>query len=444
MKRVYFLFKYIILFFLVFCIYVFVSFPNTYGDPINNYMFSHALLLKEVLYQDFNMISTPLYPFLMSLGLIIFDNYLMFIFEQSILVVLLFYFLFKLYGKKSFLVLLTIVLFGFFPINPTYNFFTFFLLVFLLFLEEKFSDKDFLIGFTIGCCILSKHTIGILFILPSLIFYYKNLKKLKMRFVGLMIPCILFLGYLLYNNCFFSFINLCFLGLFDFSTKNGGGFSNYIFFSILIFVIQLIITLKNKKNIRNYYLLMGIGFVIPIFDIYHFSIYVVCFVIQLLDYLKAREDYFGLLGLVCSIFIIVIIFINYYLILDPVFSKKIPKFEYTLQSSYDYYNSVDNYHFFDQYDSKIILSPYSVQYNVSRDNLITYFDILMYGNYGFRGSYRMIEEIKKLKNIYIIVDMECYEDNSFSNQFDKIVIEYIINQYDKVKSWKNFAVYYVN
>ena len=88
--------RYIVIFIFVFCSYEFFGFPNMYGDPINNYMFSHAIVMGEVPYLDFNTISTPLYAFLMAIGLLFFDNYLMFVIEQSLLVTIMFYFLFEL------------------------------------------------------------------------------------------------------------------------------------------------------------------------------------------------------------------------------------------------------------------------------------------------------------------------------------------------------------
>lgn len=160
-----------------FCIYEFFGFSNTYGDSLNNYVFSHAIVQGEIPYLDFNIISTPLYAFVMSLGLFFFDNYFMFVIEQSILVTIMFYFLFELYGKKTYLLLLCICLFCFLGINATYNFMALFMLVIILYLEKKYPDKDYLIGFVIGCAILSKHTFGLFLIFPSIIYYFRDLKK---------------------------------------------------------------------------------------------------------------------------------------------------------------------------------------------------------------------------------------------------------------------------
>ena len=103
-KRLIFIFVFSLL------VYEFFAFSNNNNDPIAMYAFSHAIRMGEVPYLDFNIISTPLYAFIMSSGLFLFDNYLMFVIEQSILVVILFYFIFKLFDKKSWLILLGMVL----------------------------------------------------------------------------------------------------------------------------------------------------------------------------------------------------------------------------------------------------------------------------------------------------------------------------------------------
>lgn len=436
------------LFLFMFCIVEFFGFFNNYGDSINNYMFSHAIVLGEIPYLDFNIISTPLYTFLMSFGLLFWDNHLMFVIEQSVLLTIVFSLLYDVYGKKSYIALLSGCLFVFFAFNATYNFGVLFCLVLLLYLEEKFSDKDYLIGFVIGCAVLSKQTVGLLLVFPSIIFYFKKWKKLLKRCVGFMIPCCLFFVYLLWNRALFSFFDLCLFGMFDFSSENGFHPSFYLFFSIILFCIQIWITWKSKKDIKNYYLLMSISFVIPLFDFHHFAFYVFCFVLQLLPLFTYYDDYFGNVALVMSVLVSVFLFGIFSYLLKPVFSTKLPKFEYTLSSSYDYEKALENYQFYDQYENQLVLSygdtQYKVQYDISHDLPITYFNILMYGNYGYHGSYKMIERIQKMHDIYILVDMDSYRNLSSYNQFDKTIVDYVIRHYEKVNSWKYFDIYYKN
>ncbi|MDQ9777082.1 hypothetical protein RF400_00440, partial [Acinetobacter baumannii] len=90
----------------------------------------------------------------------------------------------EIYGKKSYIALLVGCLFAFFAFNATYNFFALFCLVLLIYLEEKFSTKDYLIGFVIGCAILSKQTVGIMLFLPTVLFYYRDIRKVFKRVIG--------------------------------------------------------------------------------------------------------------------------------------------------------------------------------------------------------------------------------------------------------------------
>ena len=183
---------------------------------------------------------------------------------------------------------------------------------------------------------------------------------------------------------------------------------------------------------------------IPLFDFHHFSLYVFCFVLQSLPLITKHEDYFGRLALTLAIVVSIFLFCYLSYLLKPVFSTRIPKFQYTLSSNYDYQKSLATFNFFDKYPKKLILSYGSIQYDISRDNPITYFNILMYGNYGYRGSYEMIEKIKNMKDIYILVDMTSYHDLSSYNQFDKTIVNYVIQHYTKVDSWREFDVYYKN
>ena len=435
-------YHYLILFIFIFLTYSFLIFPNNYGDPFANYGFSYAITRGLLPYLDFNTISTPLYSFVMSIGLFIWNNYSMFLLEQALLVTVMFYLLNKIYGKKSYILLLVIYILGCFSINATYNFFSFFLIIVLLLLEDKYKDKDYLIGIVIGSIILSKHTIGILLIIPSLIYYFKDKKKLLKRFIGLLIVGLIFIIYLLLTNSFMKFIDLCVLGLFDFSTKNGHAFNIFFYLSIIIFIVSFIITIRNKKDIKNLYLLLGISFVIPLFDLCHFSIYTLCLTLQLLPFIKKHENYFGLLAFILSIIISIVTFININKIYHPVKNKNIKHFEYINNGKYNYDTTIKYFKIFDEYKNALILSYSKMQYDISRDKDIDYFDVLLYGNFGYNGSNKMIERIKKLHNIYIIVDERSYLEKNSDSQFDKTVVEYVIKNYKQVEKRDRFLIYY--
>lgn len=97
--------KYLGIYLFVCICYIYIFYFLKFGDSLTFYSFSHALKNGQVIYNDFNIITTPLYVIFMSLGLHIYDNYLMFIFEQAFLVTLFVYFVNKNLGGKKTLIL---------------------------------------------------------------------------------------------------------------------------------------------------------------------------------------------------------------------------------------------------------------------------------------------------------------------------------------------------
>ena len=101
--------KYLLYF--IFFLLCLLLFQNNNLDNMWNYGMAHAIRIGEVPYKDFNIISTPLYPIVMSLGLFIKDSYLVYLIEQSILCTILVFFLEKIMDKK-YLILLPFLFFA--------------------------------------------------------------------------------------------------------------------------------------------------------------------------------------------------------------------------------------------------------------------------------------------------------------------------------------------
>ena len=441
-----------LIFIFVFCllVYEFSAYSIHFADPEAMYAFSHAIKMGEVPYRDFNIISTPLYAFIMTPGLFIFDNYLTFIIEQSILVTILFWFLFKSFDKKAWFALFALTMTAFMGINPTYNFMCFFFIAVLWHLEKECSDKDLLIGVVIGLAILSKHTVGLPLILPMFIICFKDIKKLGKRILGICIPCFIFLIYLLINHALYDFINLSFLGLFDFRASNAILNYRLIIYSIIIGIIMIIIIFKNHKDKYNYYLLCGLLFVYPIFDMNHFGILFNCCAILIINYIKVKEiNYFSKLSIVVTIIYSIVFFMIFIFSYPTVFYKGINHYQYTLGFKSDYIQNkkanklIDNYVEKANKDNKkyILLSGYSMFYNLTQDNKITYYDVLFYGNLGYNGTERMIKEIDSMKNTYVIVDMNSYiyKDDT---QINKKIYKHVVNNYEMIDEKDVLRLYY--
>ena len=433
--------RYIFIFILIFLIYEFFGYGITFGDPIGNYGFSYAIKNGQIPYLDFNIITTPLYAFIMSLGLHVFDNYLMFILEQSLLVTIMFYFLYKIYDKKSYIILFVLIFFGFYGILPTYNFCCMFMMVILLYLEENHGNKDILIGLFIGFSILSKHIVGCFFLLPTIIMYFKNYKKVLKRISGVFIIGLLFIVYLLSNGAFLDFINLCFGGLFDFGANNTNLFNGIFFVSFILLGIMIYILIKDRQNIKNWYLVFSFMFVVPLFDLPHFGLFAGCFAMAILPYIKIKN--INYVGNLCISLIIVICLINLRMGLsyEPMFMES-KRFNYTLNSSYSNNQNIAVDKYIKKYDEPLLISYHKMFYDISNGNELDYYNVLMYGNFGYNGIDRMIEDINKMSNKYIIVDMNSYLKTGEHEQFAKEIAKYDIDNFELVDEEYGFAVYY--
>ena len=226
----------IIFLFLLFLLFNLTLLPTNL-DEIWNYGFSHNLYSGLIPYKDFNMVITPFYPFIMSLGFHIFgSSMLVFHIEHAIILICLCVLLFLLIDKKAWFIVALML----FPVNvsfPSYNIFLYFLLVLIIYLEKE-KKSDYLIGFLLGLCVLTKHSVGLCLLLPSL-YYIKDLKKVGRRFLGFIVPLFVFIIYLIITKSMIPFIDLCILGLFDFASENGKAFNIYF----LLFIIMIGITI---------------------------------------------------------------------------------------------------------------------------------------------------------------------------------------------------------
>ena len=127
--------KYIIFFFLFLVTILLLGGDNT--DNVWNYGVCHALRIGELPYKDYNSIVTPLYQFIMSIGLFIHDSYLMFVIEQSVLCVVFVILLKNLVGYNYIFIVFLMIFPIFYFVFPNYNFLVVLLYTFILYLERE-------------------------------------------------------------------------------------------------------------------------------------------------------------------------------------------------------------------------------------------------------------------------------------------------------------------
>ena len=426
----------IIFLFLLFLLFNLILVPTNL-DEIWNYGFSHNLYAGLVPYKDFNMIITPVYPFIMSLGFHIFgSSMLVFHIEHAIILICLCVLLFLLIDKKAWIIIALILI----PFNvsfPSYNIFLYFLLVLIIYLEKE-NRSDYLIGFVLGICFLTKHSICLCLILPSL-YYIKDFKKIGRRFLGFIIPVGIFIFYLVITKSLMPFIDLCILGLFDFASENGKSFNLYFFLFIIMVGITIYFIIKDRKNLVNYYILAFYSIMIPLFDIYHFMVAFLAFLILILS--KVKKDIIK-----PSLFGISIILFAVLLLMDSRFKSKIiypnniKHFEYRF-IDYDsilFTNKVNDYIKKNSDREFVFLNSNGYYFRLINDMDISYIDLINAGNWGYNGSDKLLNEIKNRKNSIFLVDKS---ELSPIKQSDKQALNYVIDNGKKIGNIDFFDIY---
>ncbi len=431
--------KYFIVFSMALFCLIFFGHLNSY-ESVWNYGFSYAFAIGEIPYVDFNMIIPGFYNFIMSLGLHISHNNLVFLIEQSILITLTFLIVYKMYGKKAWIFLFFMSLLGFFAFCPTYNFFLMFLTILIIYLEKE-KSSDYLLGFLLGLCILTKHTVGVFLVIPSFIFYFKDKKKLFKRFIGCLVPCVIFVIYLLIVGAFEEFFDLCILGLFDFASKNSEMITGYVVFSIILLVLTIVYIIFNKKDILGYYLVSYFSVMIPIFSYYHFSLYLAICSLMLLSTLKLSDRYLAILGISFTMIIF-----SFYIILNingEFLSVHNFNYVYSLagnKNNFEYLNKL--YLKYSKQSNTNVISSKSVWIKVSNEEKLNYFTIINRGNFGYNGTKKMIDRVNKETPTYYIIDMPEYErTKKYTGQFDVELCDYIISNSKLVEKKGNYEVY---
>ena len=426
---------------LILIIFLFLLLPSAliilYPQSIFKYLLVVGIDSGLIPYKDFNMVITPFYPFIMSLGFHIFgSSMLVFHIEHAIILICLCVLLFLLIDKKAWFIVALML----FPVNvsfPSYNIFLYFLLVLIIYLEKE-KKSDYLIGFLLGLCVLTKHSVGLCLLLPSL-YYIKDLKKVGRRFLGFIVPLFVFIIYLIITKSIIPFIDLCILGLFDFASENGKAFNIYFLLFIIMIGITMYFIVKDRKNLVNYYVLAFYSIMIPLFDIYHFMVAFLAFLILILS--KVKKDIIkpGLFGISIILFATV-------LLMDSRFKSKIiypnniKHFEYRF-IDYDsilFTNKVNDYIKKNSDREFVFLNSNGYYFRLINDMKISYIDLINAGNFGYNGSDKLLKEIKKRKNSIFLVDKS---ELSPIKQSDKQELNYVIDNGKKIGNIDFFDIY---
>ena len=410
---------------------ILITYSNADNDLIWNYGFSYNFANHLLMYKDYNMVITPLYPFLGGILMrILGNNFLIFNLYNTILSTILYYYLYKKYPHTF---IPSIILISFI-LRPSYNFLVLFLVLILLNINE---EKDFFIGFILGLLFLTKQSF-ILLILPSIYLITKP-KRLFKRIGAFFLPCLFFLIYFILTNTFLDFFNYTFLGLFSFSSKNS--FFNLGTIFILSLIIYLFLYYLKTKDIKVLYLITYQIMAYPIFNTMLIILSIIPVIIYFLDKLVKKKkynlnylryfNYFVSILLICPLLSIPLQYFNKdlvegenaleykdisrsYLVDKDLFLKEVPNLNNT---------------YFLMYDAYI--------YKYLLNNPITSYDLLLNGNLGYNGEERVIDYFNSLDNNTYFVLNRVYTGGQLSKNIDA----YIRNHYLKVKDFQEFTLY---
>lgn len=432
--------KYILLFFLFLGWQLFYN--NLFCDYLWSYGFSYNIITGLDPYQDFNMVVPPLTSILFSIPLIFSKGIHIFAISYSILLTIICYFMFRLFGKKTYLFLL----FFFIP-SPLFIFlcnynlllYLFFLLLIYLEKEEHF---DYTVGIIASLSFFTKQSIGFLFILASL-YLAKDKTRIKKRLIGVVSIFVLFFFYFLMNHNLYSFIDQCFLGMFNFYEKNRNfNLVFFLFLGMIIYTLNRII--KNREEKSYYYVLCFLFFNYPTFDSAHFVLSLVVFLSLFVERIKESVFYF-------YIFVLPIFFISFNLLVSDfkghfIYPNQVSNFEYYYLPDYVVENIKQVNQFVEKNRNKriVFITSTSYVYKISNHLRVErYLDLLNYGNMGFDGSNNAIREIKNYSNdtIFLVDDLLLKQNIKRKTQLDQKVLEYFYRNTKVVGVIENFTIY---
>ena len=408
------------------------------SDEIWEYGYGYNIATGLIPYRDFNMVATPLYPYLVALFIKLFGSYLLsVIILNALLLAATIFIAYKLIGKYA-IVLFPFLLF--FP-YPTYNNLALFLFVLFIYVKKiKISDERQLIlkALILAALFLTKQSVGGVLFLVEL-FLTKDKKKYIFVFIA---PIILLMGYLLMNGALYQFIDYAFLGLVDFGTRNG---NVTIFMGITIFICLVLIILYRKyKKIDVLYALSYQTMAFPIFDMYHMHMGMIAFLLVLL--MIYSDDLFNFVIYFGFIFFLAVAFIlnrgESYIVKENSFMCG--RRMYVNSGYYILINETSRIinTYGKLYDQVYNLTRYSYLVKLYRDEKITKFDMTLNGNMGYKGYLNYINDIDNYcSNHKCLLIISPEEEDNYA-QKNREIIEYVMDNYELLtESYLGYWVY---
>ncbi len=427
--------KYKFSFVFLICLVINVLFRDRFYDGLTQYGMAHAVVMGEIPYADFSMVTTPLFIFLHAIFLTIYDSFLTFTIVNSIISTMTFYYAERIIGKHIFTYFFLCLLPLFDVLCPSYNLLSKLLLMMIIYYEKE-KKSDFSIGILLGLLILTKHSVGGCIFLCSLI-YRRELKGIINRIKGVFIPCFIFLIHLLITQSLYEFIDLTILGLFDFGKKNALPSAFIMTIFVILLIVCIVNLIKGKKEHRyiTYYALGSLSYMVPIFDLNHASCTLLFFYLLFLV-IKEYPVHYMYINVVLFILLVLFGYKYYDIVYDHIYIHHFNHFPIYISESNNYEEVLDYYE--NKYPNSYMIDFDGVLYNLAAEKKITFLDIPLTGNYGYRGEKAIIEKLEKNKYYFIspsVFDYDFY-------QFDYDLCNYVIEHSQLVDTVSTYNIYY--
>ena len=450
-------------------------------DEIWNFNFARNIANGLLPYNDFNMLQTPLLPFILGGVLKICGTELFVVRIISailgVAIIYMAYIILKKLGLNTKWSIFSSLMVFFFikdNFNIDYNYVILLITLILIYLELRNRNTsvkyNIIIGILAGTTILFKQSIGIVISVFTCLYILINnrdketLKKVGYRIIGALIPVLILIIYLLASNSLGNFGDYCILGIKTFSNdvsymKLLDDMNITALISILapITIIYFLITgIKNKSKKEN--LILGIFglaqfiMVYPIADEIHFQIaalptvigmlYLICKKIQEIKPIKVSIfiEHFMNVITISMVFMVVLFFTNELLYYHTNSEKSILTNFSGIPISeglQDRIIEVDNF-ILEQDKPVYILDSEAAVYMIPLNKYNKDYDMFLKGNLGSEGEEGQIDKIKNMENAYILIKNE---NLSLNWQTPKDVINYVRNNLKKVDTVSFFDVF---
>lgn len=458
-------------------------------DEIWNYNTARAISEGLLPYKNISMITTPLLPIITALFLNICNELII----SRILATLLWtgilftiQKIFKELIKEENLSFILTALIGILCRNIyciDYNIVVLFLALTILYMELKNRKQDFIIGILAGIAIITKQSIGVtlsfivlgykVLLIPNKEQIKNYLKIILTRIIGISIPCILMIIYIILTGALKDFINYSILGISTFSNKieYSSLFKSenleikllavFVPIAIMIMAIYLIVSKVRKKEDEKtnriltllIYSLSIIIVMYPISDEIHFlvgsmiSIIGLFFIITLLGKKIYHKIQYKIASLIIWTFlfayILAIGLYNWYQYFCQDKNKQIEHYKNIKIEEYLYerINKIDDFILEQEQNGKkvYILDAEAAIYMIPINHYNKDYDMFLKGNIGKDSEQGQIEKIKQRdENIIYLVKKK---DLKLNWQTPLEVINYIRQNLQKIDEVEIYEVY---